>query len=172
METPRLRLRNLTERDLPGLRSILTDEETMTAYGGGFDEVMVQDWLLRMLRRYREDGFAMWAVELRDGGDFIGQCGLTKQSILGEEVIEVGYLFNRAWWHRGYATEAAAASRDYAFDDLGCSRVYAQVRDTNLASMNVAIRLGMTVRGRFIKHYRGQNMAHFAFAVDRAGRPR
>ncbi|MEJ1087671.1 hypothetical protein WDU99_05010 [Microbacterium sp. Mu-80] len=47
-------------------------------------------------------------------------------------------------------------------------RVYAQIRDTNIASMNVAIRLGMTVRGgRFIKHYRGVEMPHLAFAVDR-----
>lgn len=39
------------------------------------------------------------------------------------------------------------------------------MRDTNLASMNVAIRLGMTVRGRFEKHYRGVNMPHLAFAI-------
>jgi RimJ/RimL family protein N-acetyltransferase len=45
--------------------------------------------------------------------------------------------------------------------------VWAQIRDTNLASMNVAIRLGMTVRGRFVKHYRGVEMPHLAFAVDR-----
>ena len=84
----------------------------------------------------------------------IGQCGLTRQRILDEDVIEVGYLFNRAHWHRGYATEAARVCRDHAFRRLGAERVWAQVRDTNIASMNVAIRLGMTVRGRFEKRYR------------------
>ena len=87
--------------------------------------------------------------------------------ILGEDVIEVGYLFDRAHWHRGYATEAATGCRDHAFAALGADRVWAQVRDTNIASMNVAIRLGMTVRGRFIKHYRGVDMPHLAFAIDR-----
>jgi RimJ/RimL family protein N-acetyltransferase len=108
----------------------------------------------------------MWAVILRETGEMIGQCGITRQHILDQDVFEVGYLFNRAHWHHGYAVEAATASRDHAFDVLGADRVYAQIRDTNLASMNVAIRLGMTVRGRFVKHYRGVDMPHLAFAID------
>lgn len=167
IETPRLTLREMTEHDLPALSAILQDEETMAAYEGAFNEAMVSDWLQRMLVRYREDGFGLWAVTLRETGEMIGQCGLTKQHIMNEDVVEVGYLFNRAFWHRGFALEAAAVCRDYAFQTLGTQRVYAQVRDTNIASMNVAIRLGMTIRGRFEKHYRGVDMPHFAFAVDR-----
>jgi len=45
--------------------------------------------------------------------------------------------------------------------------VFAIVRDTNIASMNVAIRTGMTIRTRFIKHYRGVDMPHYAFSVRR-----
>ena len=168
LSTARLDLREMTAEDLPALRAILQDAETMFAYEGAFDEAMVQAWLQRMLDRYRDHGFGMWAVVLRETGEVIGQCGLKVQRILDEDVIEVGYLFNRAHWHRGYAVEAAAASRDYAFERLGAARVYAQIRDTNLSSMNVAIRLGMMVRGRFVKHYRGVDMPHLAFAVDRA----
>lgn len=174
LETPRLLLREMTASDLPALRSILQDDRTMAAYEGAFDEAMTQEWLQRMLARYREDGFGLWAVESRATGEMIGQCGLTMQHILGADVVEVGYLFNSAHWGRGLATEAASASRDYAFEQLGSERVWAQVRDTNIASMNVAIRLGMTVRGRFETHYRGVTMPHLAFAVDRQGaeRPR
>lgn len=166
LSTPRLDLREMTEADLPALRAILQDAETMSAYQGAFDEQEVQAWLVRMRRRYRDDGFGMWAVILRETGEMIGQCGITRQHILDQDVLEVGYLFNRAHWHHGYAVEAATASRDHAFDVLGADRVYAQIRDTNLASMNVAIRLGMTVRGRFVKHYRGVDMPHLAFAID------
>ncbi len=180
LETERLRLREMTEADLPALRAILRDPVAMAAYEGAFDEAMVRDWLDRQLERYRHDGFGLWAVELRspladdpDGigleAPVIGQCGITRQRIDGDEVLEVGYLFAREFWHHGYATEAASACRDHAFAELGAERVYAQVRDTNLASMNVAIRLGMTVRSRFVKHYRGVEMPHLAFAVDRAG---
>lgn len=169
LETPRLLLREMTEDDLPQLRTILQDERTMTAYEGAFDEAMTRAWLQRMLDRYREDGFGLWAVDLRDTDEMIGQCGLTRQHILETDVIEVGYLFNRAYWHQGYATEAATACVDYAFEQLGVERVWAQVRDTNIGSMNVAIRLGMTIRGRFEKRYRGVDMPHLAFARDRPG---
>ncbi|GAA2891822.1 GNAT family N-acetyltransferase [Microbacterium esteraromaticum] len=167
LRTPRLELREMTEDDLPALRAILQDAETMTAYEGAFDEEMVQAWFQRMRDRYRDDGFGLWAVILRESGEMIGQCGLTRQHILDDDVIEVGYLFNRAHWHRGYATEAATGCRDHAFTTLQADRVWAQVRDTNIASMNVAIRLGMTVRGRFMKNYRGVAMPHLAFAIDR-----
>lgn len=167
LETPRLILREMTAADLPALRTILQDAQTMVAYEGAFNDAEVESWLTRVLDSYRRHGFGLWAVVLRDTDAMIGQCGLTLQHILGKDVIEVGYLFNREFWHQGYATEAAAACRDYAFDTLGIDRVFAQVRDTNLPSMNVAIRLGMTVRGRFTKHYRGVDMPHFAFAADR-----
>lgn len=159
----------MTAADLPALREILQDEQTMAAYEGAFDETMTDAWLLRMTERYNTDGFGLWAVTLRSTGQMIGQCGLTRQHMLDQDVIEVGYLFNRTQWHHGYATEAASACRDYAFDRLDAERVWAQIRDTNLASMNVAIRLGMTVRGRFEKQYRGVTMPHLAFAVDRPG---
>ncbi|MFT4010752.1 MAG: GNAT family N-acetyltransferase [Nocardioidaceae bacterium] len=168
IETRRLVLRELTEADRPSLRTILQDAETMAAYEGPFSDAEVDEWLGRMLDRYANDGVGLWAVVLREAGELIGLCGLTRQDLPDESVIEVGYLFNRAHWHRGYATEAAAACRDYAFGELGAERVYAIVRDTNLTSMNVAIRLGMTVRTRFTKHYRSTDMPHLAFAVDRA----
>jgi len=167
LRTPRLDLREMTEDDLPPLRAILQDQQTMTAYEGAFDEAMVQAWLARMQSRYRDDGFGLWAVVLRESGEMIGQCGLTRQHILDHDVIEVGYLFNRSHWHRGYAVEAATGCREHGFTTLGAERILAQVRDTNFASLNVAIRLGMTVRGRFVKHYRGVDMPHLAFAIDR-----
>ncbi len=168
LRTARLVLRDMRADDLPALRAILTDPVAMTAYEGAFTEAESQAWLDRNLQRYAEDGFGLWAVELADApGEMIGQCGITRQRIDDDEVLEVGYLFRRAYWHRGYATEAAAASRDWAFRDLDTPTVWAKVRDTNIASMNVAIRLGMTVRRRFVTRYRGVDMPHLGFAVDR-----
>ncbi len=171
--TPRLDLREMTDADLPALARILTDPVAMTAYEGAFTDDEVSAWLSRQQERYSRDGFGLWAVVLRETGEMVGQCGITRQQIDDDEVTEVGYLFARAHWHRGYATEAAAAARDWAFAALPIDAVYAKVRTTNIASMNVAIRLGMTVRGTFTTHYRGVDMPHLAFAIDRpAGSPR
>ena len=97
----------------------------------------------------------------------IGQCGLTWQDWEGTQVPEVGYLFQRAFWHQGYAAEAARACRDYAFMKLGMSEVFSIIRDTNIASQKVAQRNGMSLRGRFIKHYFGMDMPHLVFGVTR-----
>lgn len=165
LRTSRLTLDEMGDTDLPALRRILQDPTTMTAYEGAFDEDETLGWLRRMQQRYAEHGFGLWAVRRDD--EMIGQCGITRQSIEDDDVLEVGYLFRRDVWGRGFAVEAATAARDWAFVELGADRVWAKIRDTNLASMNVAIRLGMTVRRRFVVSYRGVEMPHLGFAVDR-----
>jgi RimJ/RimL family protein N-acetyltransferase len=140
----------------------------MVAYEGSFSDEESLAWLRRQQERYREHGFGLWAVVKRDGDEMIGQCGITRQRIEDDEVTEVGYLFQRAHWHRGYALEAATACRDWAFEETGTDAVWAKVRSTNIASMNVAIGLGMRVRRTFTTHYRGVDMPHLGFAISRA----
>ena len=85
----------------------------------------------------------------------------------GAGVLEIGYLFQRDRWHRGYATEAARACKAYAFDTLGAAEVSSIIRDTNLPSQRVALRNGMTPRDTMVKHYRGVEMPHTRYAVSR-----
>ncbi|MBN1777069.1 MAG: GNAT family N-acetyltransferase [Clostridiales bacterium] len=165
LTTERLILREMAQGDLPALAAIVRDEETMYAYNGAFSEQETQECLDRQLTRYRTDGFGLWAVVLKETGEMIGQAGVSMQPVEDEQVPEIGYLFNRAHWHRGYAAEAAIACKHYAFEVLGVPEIYSIIRDTNIASMNVAIRNGMTIRKRFIKHYRGVDMPHFLFGV-------
>ena len=88
----------------------------MYAYEGAFSYSEVQEWLDRQIRRYQKWGFGLWAVILKETGGMIGQCGLTMQPWKEEEVLEIGYLFNRRFWHKGYAVEAARACKQYAFE--------------------------------------------------------
>ena len=167
LETPRLIIRDLTDADVPALHRALGDPVAMAAYEHGFDLDETRDWVHRQRARSSADGFALWGVVLRETGELIGDCGITTQRIEDDSVIEVGYHLARDHWHRGYAVEAARACVDWAFATLDIDAVYAKVRDTNIASMNVAIRLGMTVRRRFVTRYRDIDMPHLAFAVSR-----
>lgn len=167
LETQRLILREMTQADLPALRRILQDDETMVAYNGAFDEAETQAWLDRQLARYAQYGFGLWAVALKQTGEMIGQCGLTMQPWHGDEVLEVGYLFNRAFWHHGYATEAARGCMEYAFDRLGAKEVCSIIRDTNQPSRRVAERNGMVLRDTWVKHYRGVDMPHVRYCATR-----
>ena len=167
LETERLRLRKLEAEDFAALCRVLQDEAAMYAYAHAFSDAEVQDWLDRQRARYREDGFGLWAVELRQSGRVIGQCGLTMQDFGGRRVPEIGYLFERAHWHRGYATEAAVACKLLAFCTLELDAVYSIIRDNNLPSQAVALRNGMVPVARIVKHYWGMDMPHIVYAVRR-----
>lgn len=167
LETERLYLRELEQSDFSALCRILQDEQTMYAYEGAFTDAEVQDWLDRQLARYEKYGFGLWAVILKETEELVGQCGLTMQPWKDGEVLEIGYLFRRDCWHKGYATEAAIGCKEYAFEALHAGEVCSIIRDTNTASQNVALRNGMEKRDSWTKHYRGVDMPHFRYVVDR-----
>ena len=167
LQTERLYLRELSQADFDSLCRILQDEETMYAYEGAFSSSEVQEWLDRQISRYQTWGFGLWAVILRETGALIGQCGLTMQPWKEREVLEIGYLFNRAHWHKGYAIEAAEACKTYAFERLKADEVCSIIRDTNAASQRVAVRNGMSIADTWTKHYRGVDMPHDRYVVQR-----
>lgn len=167
LETERLYLRKLNQDDYESLCKILQDEETMYAYEGAFSDAEAHEWLDRQLARYEKWGFGLWAVVLKESGELIGQCGLTMQPWKEQEVLEIGYLFRREYWHKGYATEATRACKKYAFETLGADEVCSIIRDTNIASQKVAVRNGMSVKDTWTKHYRGVDMPHYRYVASR-----
>ncbi len=167
LETERLYLRKMTQGDFEFLCKIMQDKETMYAYEGAFSDMEVQEWLDRQISRYQKWGFGLWAVILKKTDEMIGQCGLSMQPWKDSEVLELGYLFRRIYWHKGYATEAAKACKQYAFEVLNAKEVCSIIRDTNIASQNVALRNGMVVVDSWTKHYRGVDMPHYRYVVVR-----
>ena len=81
---------------------------------------------------------------LRESGEPVGQVGLVPMEIGRVEETAVGYMIHQPFWRRGYAFEAAAGCRDYAFDVLGKQRLVAPIRPENLPSQALARKLGMT----------------------------
>lgn len=167
LETKRLYLREMNPSDLNSLCRILQDEKAMYAYEGAFSDQEVQEWLDRQIYRYQKWNFGLWAAILKETDKMIGQCGLTMQQWKDQEVLEIGYLFERSHWHQGYATEAAKACKQYAFEKLNASEVCSIIRDSNTASQNVAMRNGMVMKDQWIKHYKGVDMPHYRYVVYR-----
>ena len=115
IETKRLLLREYTRDDLDALYEIMSDAETMQHYPAPFDEARTGRWIEWNLENYAKYGFGLWAVVLKETGEFIGDCGITMQDIDGEMLPEIGYHIHKKYWRRGYAKEAARAVRDWAF---------------------------------------------------------
>lgn len=167
LETERLYLREMNQNDFDSLCRILQDEEVMYAYEGAFRDNEVQEWLDKQITRYQKWGFGLWAAILKETDEMIGQCGLTMQPWKDSEVLEIGYLFQRQYWHKGYAAEAAVACKKYAFEILNADEVCSIIRDTNIPSQKVAIRNGMVKTECRIKHYKGVDMPHYRYVVKR-----
>lgn len=143
IETSRLRLRMLSLDDVDDFAAIFADPEAMKFIGIDAGTVLsraeTSDVLQRMIAFWKRNGFGRWAVINKTDQKLIGLCGL--RLLDGEP--ELFYLFAKASWGKGFATEAAAAVIRYGFEELKFDRIIAVIRSGNAASLNVVRKIGM-----------------------------
>jgi RimJ/RimL family protein N-acetyltransferase len=144
LKTDRLILRQFHIFDGEAMVHIFGDPEVMHFGPGVQTQPWVHEWLRGCLKDYQELGFGPWAVVERSGNMVIGYAGLFHfPDIAGQPEIEVGYRLARLFWGRGFATEAVAAVREYAFSILCLVRLIALIDPQNTASIHVAEKVGM-----------------------------
>ncbi|MGN8644512.1 GNAT family N-acetyltransferase [Gracilibacillus sp. HCP3S3_G5_1] len=143
METERLYLRELKMEDTEKLAEVLSDSESMQYYPKPFNKKEVEKWIQWNIENYQKYNHGLWAVILKDADLFIGDCGITMQKIEEETVPEIGFHIIKDYWNKGYATEAAAACREYAFEVLHYPKVFSYATIKNIPSQRVAEKIGM-----------------------------
>ena len=157
-------MREFTLNDFNALYEIMSDKETMQHYPKPFDEQRIKGWIEWNLRNYRQYGFGLWAVVLKETGELIGDCGLTIQSIDGVLLPEIGYHIHKKDWRKGYGSEAAKAVRDWAFTHTKYVCLYSYMKHTNVASYSTAQAIGM----KKVKEYPDVNNGiSYAYAITR-----
>jgi ribosomal-protein-alanine N-acetyltransferase len=163
LETERLALRRFRSDDVDAIFAIIGDEIAMQYYPKTFNRSDAVQWIERNLRRYREHGYGLFAVTLKNGADVIGDCGVIRQEVEGETLLEVGYHLRRDKWGNGYATEAARACVGLAFHTYGAGKVISLIRPENMPSRRVAERNGMKLE-RQVVHF---GLPHLVYAMKR-----
>ncbi|PYZ96670.1 GNAT family N-acetyltransferase [Alteribacter lacisalsi] len=143
LETERLYLRELEMEDAEALARVLSDPESMQYYPEPFSPKRVKGWIEWNREDYKKYDHGLWAVILKEGDVFLGDCGITMQTIGNETVPEIGYHIIKAYWNQGYATEAANACKEYAFDVLQYPQVFSYTTAANIPSKKVAEKIGM-----------------------------
>lgn len=145
LETERLILRQWRQDDFPRYAEMFAAPET---HHIGGPLVLGDAWrrFLQMPGAWAIQGFAMFAIEEKASGRFMGQAGPWQPA--GWPGTEVGYALHPQAWGQGYATEACTAAMDWAFDTLGWTDIIHSIDVANTASQNVAKRLGAKNRGR------------------------
>lgn len=167
LETSRLVLREMTWADLDFLALLLADERVMRHYPKCYTRAEAKLWLGRVIERYASHGHAFWLASLRATGEPIGQVGLLLQCLDGVDEPEIGYMIHAPHWRQGYALEAAAAVRDYAFGTLDKPRVISLILPVNVPSQRVALSIGMKPE----RLTRWRDADHLVFLLGRSGQP-
>lgn len=131
-------------QDRDALMDVFGDAEVMRFGDGVQTRGWVQEWLRRCIESYRRRDFGPYAVVEKGSGNLIGYCGLFYfPDVNRQPEIEIGYRLARSAWGKGYATEAARAVQEYAFNTLNIKRLIAIIDPSNVASIHVAEKIGM-----------------------------
>ena len=145
LETNRLLLREMSQTDINFVAQMLAHPEVMRYWPRCYSRQDAFEWIERQQARYARDGVGYWLAVNKETEQPVGQVGLMVVQVDGTEELGLGYMIHRPFWRMGYATEAAAGSKDYALAALGRTRVIALVRPENEPSRQVAQKLDMSL---------------------------
>ena len=151
LETERLKLRKVTERDCSDVfeyssdpfvsRYLLWSEHKSIDY--------TKEYLYRVKCDYRIGKYYNWAIELKDGelkGKMIGTCGFTSFDLINN-CAEIGYVINPKFWGLGIAPEALAKVIEFGFDNLYLHRIEGKYLINNKNSLKVMEKCNMRFEG-------------------------
>ena len=166
LETPRLVLREMGVDDLDFVAAMLAHPEVMQFWPKCLSRDEARAWLLRQQERYAACGHGYWLAVEKATGRPVGQAGLLTVELDGIEEPAPGYMIHRPFWREGFATEAAAACLDYAFNVRRYDRVICPIRPENVPSLRVALKLGF----RPERYATFAGFAHLILVASRADR--
>lgn len=161
-ETPRFILREMSYQDVDGL-FFLESNPAVYKYLSVFDpktgenlyppvtsKEQVFPIIDKIQKQYADDGFGRWSVISKETDEFVGWCGIKKETVLRspETYNDLGYRFRQEYWGKGIATETAAACLKYGQEKLGLT-INAAASKANLASDKVLRKIGMERIGEF-----------------------
>ncbi|WP_084070819.1 GNAT family N-acetyltransferase [Pandoraea vervacti] len=143
--TERTILRQWRTDDLPLFAALNADREVMRHFPTTLDRTQSDAVARRLAQHIETHGYGPWALEIPGVTPFAGFVGLMRVGFDAPfaPAVEIGWRLARAWWSRGYATEAAAAAARYAFDTLNLDDLVSFTVPGNVRSRAVMQRIGM-----------------------------
>lgn len=154
-ESSRLGFRMWKESDKDLLYNMNANKEVMRYFPKTLDYKETDSFLDRIQEHFKEKGYGLWAVEIKETKEFIGFIGFLNATFEAEftPCVEIGWRLDNKYWNKGYATEGAKACLQYGFIELNLDAVYSFTAEINKPSENVMKKIGLKKTGEF-KHLR------------------
>ena len=157
-ETPRLILRELLPEDDKGMFELDKDPLVHQYLGNKpIQDIAQARENIRLIRgQYADYGIGRWAMIEKNSNDFIGWAGLKFMDLRNgyKNYYDIGYRLIPRFWGKGFATEAAVASRDYAFREMNLAVIYGCTHIENLTSKHILQKIGL----QFIETFTSDNL--------------
>ena len=167
LKTERFILRYITQEDFEELKAILQDKDVMYAWEYNFSDNDVQNWIDKNLELYKKYNLGYFLMVENISDKILGQAALTPDIINEYTYYEIGYILKKEYWHNGFATEAANALKNYAFNTLNLNEIIFEIRPDNISSRKIAENLNAKICGEFIKNVRNKKMLHLIYKLTR-----
>jgi len=145
METPRLRLRAVEEQDVQPIFDCWMQDEAVSRYmwwKAGNDIAEARDFVAFELEQRSNDSWNRWILELRETGEIIGTCLLFENEEDEPPHWDISYNLGRAYWEKGYTTEAMRQVLAFAKGALKVKTITTTYALVNTTSANVLHKLG------------------------------
>lgn len=154
IETERLYFRELEETDAAGIFELDSDPEVHQFLGQHpiKNITEAQKTIEMITAQYKRNGIGRWAIIEKASNEFVGWGGfklITEETNRHINYHDLGYRFIKRFWGKGYATESAKASVDYAFNQLNLPVIYAIADVGNAASQKVLEKCGLLYKETF-----------------------
>lgn len=179
LSTPRLLLRRWRDADRAPFARLNADPVVMEHFPHALTRAQSDAFVDRLKTSFADHGYGHWAVEHRATGELLGCTGLLLHTFEAPftPAVEVGWRLAAHAWGHGYATEAATACLDHAFETLDLPEVVSMTAVINLRSVVVMQRLGMTRdpaddfdHPRVVEGHRLRRHVLYRVTADRWGR--
>jgi RimJ/RimL family protein N-acetyltransferase len=147
LETKRIILRDFMVEDFYDLHEILGDEEVMKYLEPAYDKVKTENFLNDFCINRNPKG--AFAATLKENGKLIGY--ILFKPIDEAEIYEIGWIFNKDYWRKGYAFEICSRLISYGFEDMKLHKISAETIDKE-KSIPLMEKLGLKLEGMQRKH--------------------
>ena len=156
LNTNRLRLRPIVFDDFAAYRDVMASHRAVYM-GGPFELATAWGMFANDAAQWLLFGHGCLMIERRSDGLVLGQVGINHGPLFPEK--ELGWLLYEGLEGHGYAFEAAAAMRDWAFSHLGLATLVSYCDPENARSIALAQKLGATLD----REARGQDPEDLVF---------